>query len=123
VKTLNNATNNPLPFTPPMKNIVEIKLQKNLFWGLYNPYVSFSIKNVVEQKNVDPLETITGGYTLLNAGLGFDFVLSKTITSVDLSVNNIADTKYVDHLSRYKSYAMNPGRSVNLKLSVPFELK
>jgi iron complex outermembrane recepter protein len=35
-------------------------------------------------------------------------------------IDNIINTKYVDHLSRYKSYAMNPGRSINLQLSVPF---
>jgi iron complex outermembrane receptor protein len=123
VKTLNNAANNPLPFTPPMKNIVEIKLQKNLLWGLYNPYLSFKAKFESPQNNVDPLETATNGYTLFYTGLGFDMVLAKTIASVDFSVDNLLDTKYVDHLSRYKSYAMNPGRSVNLKISVPFELK
>ena len=123
MKTLNNAANNPLPFTPPMKNIVEIKLQKNLMWGLYNPYLSFKAKFESPQNNVDPLETTTNGYTLFYTGLGFDMVLAKTIASVDFSADNLLDTKYVDHLSRYKSYAMNPGRSINLKISVPFELK
>lgn len=123
VKTLNNVTNSPLPFTPPMKNIVEVKLQKNLLWGLYNPYFSFKTKFESPQNNVDPLETTTNGYTLFYMGLGFDLVLAKTIASLDFSVDNLFDTKYVDHLSRYKSYAMNPGRSVNLKLSVPFEFK
>jgi outer membrane receptor protein involved in Fe transport len=42
---------------------------------------------------------------------------------VDLSVDNIFDTKYVDHLSRLKSYALNPGRSFNLEFTVPFRLK
>lgn len=121
VNAKNNATGNYLPFIPPSKNILEVKLQqKQIGASVYNPYFSFSTKIVSAQNNVDPLETQTDGYVLLKTSLGFDFVLSKSIASVDFSVDNLADTKYVDHLSRYKSYAMNPGRSFNLKLSMPF---
>ncbi len=121
VTAKNDATGNYLPFIPAAKNIIEMKLQeKQIGKSIYNPYVSFSTKIVSAQNNVDPLETTTDGYVFLKAGLGFDFVLSKSIASVDFSVDNIADTKYVDHLSRFKSFAMNPGRSFNLKLSMPF---
>jgi len=117
----NDATGNYLPFVPPAKNIIEVKFQsRNLGEMIYNPYINFSAKIVSAQNNVDPLEVKTEGYTLLKAGAGFDFVLGKSIASLDLSLDNIADLKYVDHLSRFKSYALNPGRSFNLKLSVPF---
>jgi iron complex outermembrane receptor protein len=120
VKTKNVATGNALPFTPPMKNIIELKLQKTQIGKFSNPYVKAGVKIVSRQDDVDPLEVSTAGYTLLNAGIGFDFVLAKSIASVDVSIDNLLNTKYVDHLSRYKSYAMNPGRSFNLQLSVPF---
>lgn len=121
VTAKNDATGNFLPFIPAAKNIIEIKLQeKQLGNSIYNPYFSFSTKIVSAQNNVDPLETTTDGFVLMKAGFGFDFVLSKSIASVDFSVDNLADTKYVDHLSRFKSFAMNPGRSFNLKLSMPF---
>ena len=120
VNTKNEATGKPLPFTPPMKNIFEVKLQKTKIGRFYNPYIKFGTKVVSAQNDVDPLETSTAGYTLLNAGLGFDITLMKSIASMDFSVDNIADTKYVDHLSRYKSFALSPGRSFNLQLSVPF---
>jgi iron complex outermembrane receptor protein len=120
VKTENKATGNPLPFTPPMKNIFEMKLQKSDIGKFSNPYVKFGVKIVSGQNDVDPLETTTEGYTLINAGAGFDFVLAKSVASLDFSVDNLANTKYVDHLSRYRSYAMNPGRSLNVQLSVPF---
>jgi iron complex outermembrane receptor protein len=121
VTAKNDATGNYLPFIPPAKNIIEIKFQEKAIGKfIYNPYLSFSTKIVSAQNNVDPLETPTEGYVLLKAGLGFDFVLSKSIVSLDLSVDNLADTKYVDHLSRFKSFAMNPGRSFNIKLSMPF---
>jgi iron complex outermembrane recepter protein len=122
IKTENNATGTALPLTPPAKNIIELKLQKESIWKLYNPYFSFKTKIVSPQNDVDLLETKTDGYTLFYLGIGFDFIIAKTVTSLDFSIDNLFDTKYVDHLSRYKSYAMNPGRSINLKVSVPFEL-
>lgn len=121
VNTKNEVTDNPLPFTPPMKNIVEVKLQKNSMGSFSNPYVNFTSKFVSAQNDVDPLEAPSEAYTLLSAGVGFDYMLAKSVISVDLSVTNLADTKYADHLSRYRYYAMNPGRSFNLKVSVPFE--
>ncbi|MDQ3193655.1 MAG: TonB-dependent receptor, partial [Bacteroidota bacterium] len=42
VKTQNDATGNPLPFIPPAKNIIEIKLQRSEIKRLYNPYIKFS---------------------------------------------------------------------------------
>jgi iron complex outermembrane receptor protein len=121
VYTINNATGSALPFTPPMKNILELKLQKQQIGILYNPYFKISAKIVSAQVNVDPVETKTDGYTLFNLGLGMDILFTKTIVSVDLSVDNLGDTKYVDHLSRFKSFALNPGRSYNLRLTVPFQ--
>ena len=121
VFTQNTATDNSLPFTPPMKNIVEVKFQKRQLGILNNPYLKLSVKSVSGQDSVDPLETTTDGYTLINAGIGMDFVASKSVVSVDFSVDNLANIKYVDHLSRFKRFAMNPGRCFNLKVTVPFQ--
>ena len=123
VHSKNEATGNPLPFTPPMKNILTAKIQKNTLGRLYNSYISLAAKIVSPQNEVDPLEAKTAGYTLLSAGAGFQFEFAGSITSLDLSVENLLNTKYVDHLSRYKAYALNPGRSINIELSVPFKFK
>ncbi len=122
VHTVNNATDFPLPFTPSMKNIVEMKLQKQKLGKLMNPYIKLGAKIVSAQNNTDILESKTDGYTLLNAGIGFDIAFAKSVASLDISIDNLADTKYVAHLSRYKGYAMNPGRSFNVQLSLPFKL-
>ncbi|MBK8552362.1 MAG: TonB-dependent receptor [Ignavibacteria bacterium] len=121
VRTKNEETQNSLPFTPPAKNIITVKFQKNNFGSLYNPYINFSTKIVSAQNDVDPLEGSSEGYTLLGTGLGFDFVLSRAIASVDFSVSNLGNLKYTDHLSRYRYYAMAPGRSYNLKFTIPFQ--
>ncbi|MCX6157716.1 MAG: TonB-dependent receptor [Ignavibacteriae bacterium] len=121
VFTNNKANGSPLPFTPPMKNIIELRFQKQQIGDIYNPYFKLSAKIVSGQNNVDPFETTTDGYTIFNAGIGMDVIFAKTVASIDLSADNLADTKYVDHLSRFKSFAMNPGRSFNLKVTVPFQ--
>ena len=120
VKTENNATGTPIPFTPPVKNIFELKLQKQNFGKLLNAYFKIGAKVVSAQNDVDIMEAKTKGYTLLNVGIGFDLPIAGSIASLDISVDNLADIKYVDHLSRYKGYAMNPGRSINAQLSLPF---
>jgi iron complex outermembrane receptor protein len=122
VFTRNEATDNPLPFTPPMKNIIEVKFQKENLFSLQNPYISVSCRITSSQYNVDPLETVTDGYTLFNASAGFEIVFSKLIASIDITGSNLFNVKYVDHLSRYKAYALNPGRNISLKLTVPFQI-
>lgn len=121
VKTKNVATSEPLPYTPPAKNIISVKFQEGNFGSFYNPYINFSAKIVSAQNEVYPLEVPTEGYTLFGAGFGFDFALSKAITSLDFSVSNIGNHKYTDPLSRYRYYAMAPGRSFNLKITIPFQ--
>ena len=85
-----------------------------------NPYISFETKIVSAQTRVDPLEAVTDNYMFVSAGFGFDLMTYGTIASVDFSATNLFDKKYTDHHSRYKYYAMNPGRSFNLKLLMPF---
>ncbi|EMN30538.1 hypothetical protein LEP1GSC083_0469 [Leptospira interrogans serovar Pyrogenes str. L0374] len=37
-----------------------------------------------------------------------------------MSIQNVFNVSYVDHLSRYKDYALNPGLNAILKVSFPF---
>ncbi len=119
--TRNNSTGTAVPLTPPMKNYFEVKFQKHQIGFLFNPYIKAGLKIVNAQNEVYVKEAKTEGYMLADAGMGVDFILSKMTISVDLNVENLFDGKYVDHLSRYKMTAMNPGRSINLKITVPFQ--
>ena len=76
-------------------------------------------------------ETATPAYLLLNAGAGVDFTKAKrTLLSLHLALDNIADKAYQNHLSRLKYTAMNNltgrqgvfnmGRNFSVKLNVPF---
>ncbi len=69
-------------------------------------------------------ETPTAGYNLLNAGVVFEFGIKAQRIQLSLSVNNILNETYYDHLSRYKADEIyNIGRSFNVKIVVPLEFK
>ncbi|MCI0495489.1 TonB-dependent receptor, partial [candidate division KSB1 bacterium] len=62
----------------------------------------------------------TDSYTLLNLGVGFDLKLLRQPMNLDVEISNLLDENYRDFLDTYKGYALSPGRSVNVKLNVPF---
>jgi iron complex outermembrane receptor protein len=127
-----------LPFIPASKLVTEFKGSfKNLTNNIRNFYVKFEVDNTFEKRNVFTVyntETKTSGYTLLNAGLGADFVNNKnqTLFSLSLSAINMADVGYQNHLSRLKyseenvatgrNGVFNMGRNFSIKLNVPLSL-
>ena len=128
-----------LPFIPATKLVTEFKGSFNsLTKNINNFYVKFEVDNTFDKKNVFTVyntETRTAGYTILNVGLGADFVnkKSQTLFSLSFSALNIADVAYQNHLSRLK-YAeenlvtgrngvFNMGRNFSIKLNVPLSLK
>ena len=78
-------------------------------------------------------ETATPSYTLLNAAAGTDVLRhGKTLFTVCLTVNNLLNRAYQNHLSRLK-YAdvnnatgrrgvFNMGRNIGVKVIVPIVL-
>ena len=80
-------------------------------------------------------ETPTAGYTLLNAGFGFELMNKKgtTLLNLILSGRNLANTIYQSHLSRLKyapeNYAtgtsgiFNMGRNLSVKIIMPVHFR
>ncbi|MEL7585955.1 MAG: TonB-dependent receptor [Prolixibacteraceae bacterium] len=82
-----------------------------------NAYLKFGVDYNFEQDHFYAAygtETRTPAYTLLNVGAGTDFTSGgKTLFSLNISVNNLADVAYQNHLSRLKQAGINyrTGRS------------
>ncbi len=128
-----------LPFIPPARWLIELKAQKrSVAKWLKNGYAKLGLNVVFDQNNVYTAyktEAPTAGYTLLNAGLGFDLVNKgqKTWCSIAISAQNLTDIAYQDHLSRLK-YAdinnitgrqgiFNVGRNFSFMVTVPLDLR
>jgi len=127
-----------LPFIPASKLVTEFKGSfSKLTKNISNFYVKFEVDNTFSKQNVFTVyntETKTPGYTLLNAGFGFDIVNKnkKTFFSLGFSALNMGDIAYQNHLSRLK-YAdenmatgragvFNMGRNFSIKLNVPLSI-
>lgn len=141
-----------LPFTTPacLRSEVTFTLRK-LNKNFRNAYFRFGVAYTFEQPNVDPnAGTYAGatdlelaatkatfpGYTLLNTGIGSDIMVrGNKICSIYINVNNLANTPYVDYMSRFKynstNYSngvdrvgvYNMGRNVSFKVIVPLDFK
>ena len=107
-----------LPFIPQNRLNNTIKLDfksenKLSLNSLYAQYVHF-----FDQNSVAPYETTSSSYQLIN--LGFSGSVShKHQIDFSFGINNLLNIKYIDHLSRLKTYEIpNPGRNINIKLSL-----
>ena len=118
----NEETETWLPLTPPPRTSLGLRLTQPSWKFLLNPYLSFGARVVFDQNRVGEFETPTGGYTLFNIRIGGELSVMSNTVKVDCSVKNLLNRTYADHLSRYKAYALNPGRDITLKLSIPFDV-
>jgi len=125
-----------LPFIPATRLINEVKVELLKKGKTFqNVFIKAEADNTFAQN--DPFtgyntETATPGYTLFNAGIGGEIKnKTKTVCSIFIGVNNIADIAYQNHLSRLKYGpenlatgrvgVFNPGRNFSVKLNIPLE--
>ena len=125
-----------LPFIPAPVWVSDVKIEFDKVGRfLANAYFKIGIDKTWKQNRfyaAYDTETATPGYTLLNLGIGTDFVSGhKTLFSLYVSANNLTDVAYQSHLSRLKysgtNYATgrtgiyNMGRNVSFKLLIPID--
>ncbi len=126
-----------IPFMPAARLISELRCNfSKPLKAVANFYAKIELDNTFRQGNVFTAyntETITPGYSLLNAGAGADVVTVKghTIFSLHIAANNLGNTAYQNHLSRLKYAAenvatgrkgvFNMGRNFSIKLSIPLQ--
>lgn len=127
---------NKLPFVPAPKFESELRADfKKAGKGMRNLYFKFEMENVATQNRVFTAyntETPTDGYTVFNVGAGTEVLCKgKTLFGINLSLNNMFDAAYQNHLSRLKYTdinnltgrmgVFNMGRNFSVKVNVPFE--
>jgi iron complex outermembrane receptor protein len=124
-----------LPDIPSARWLVQLRAQKHsLKHWLKNGYVKLGADINFDQPYVFSAyqtETTSTAYTLFNAGLGADIVnhRQKTVCTISLSLENIFNTAYQNHLSRLRyapyNYAndkqgiWSTGRNFSILLSFP----
>lgn len=129
---------NRLPFIPSPRLESELRGDfKKAGKDLRNLYVKLEMDYTADQNRVFTAygtETPTPGYTLFTIGAGTEVMRrGRQLFSVHMSLNNIADIAYQNHLSRLKYMDVNAvtgrtgiynmGRNFSIKVNVPLAWK
>jgi iron complex outermembrane recepter protein len=123
----NTTTDMPLPTIPPFRATYTVRLEGDRAGWLESPYLSLGGESNARQTRLDPSEEEffaesgyqSRGYTLVNLGAGFNLPVGDGLR-VDLTLHNALDQKYANFLSRYKTYALDAGRNLTVRLSTGF---
>ncbi len=108
------ATGEPLPRIPPLRYGAGLRYSSATWNGVVE------VRRTDTQDQVAPLETVTPGYTMLNAAIGYRFFFGPVITDVLLRGTNLTDVEARNNVSFIKDFAPLPGRDVSLGLRVAF---
>jgi iron complex outermembrane recepter protein len=112
--------NSPLPLIPANRFFNELKFVKTDWKKLENTFISFRVNNVLQQNRIAADEQITSAYHLLHIATGTGIELGKYVLEVSLSVNNLLNTAYYDHLAITRPFEIhNMGR--NFRLTTRFK--
>jgi len=115
----------PIPFTPPASLILNVKYKlPYLTNNIENTYISLDNQVYASQNRVVPNEPATEGYTIFDLIIGADLKIKNQQCKISFQINNILNTKYLNHLSFYRMLEMpEPGRNFQFKLLMPFNKK
>jgi iron complex outermembrane receptor protein len=116
----NRTTGEPLPFVPPFRITYSVRLEGGDRGRLQHPYLSLGAESNARQTDLDPEDFAPAGYTLVNLGAGVAIPMGERTVAVDLQLRNALDESYASFLSRYKTYALDPGRNFVVRVTAAF---
>lgn len=112
------STGDYLPYMPANKLAPKIRYQTSS----NNKWVAFCFigSTIVMQQNLlNPQETYTPSYQLFTSGFGVTRKVKKVEYVLNVTGNNLFNSVYFDHLSRYKNFGLlNPGRNISIHLKI-----
>lgn len=113
----NQETDSPLPQIPPFRAAVESELHTSKLKWAEQARVGIEAEYVADQNRLGPFDDATGAYTLIHLDAGMAHAISGRPFRFELRVRNLTDHAYRDFMSRYKRFALDPGRNVVLQIS------
>lgn len=110
-----------IPFIPQNKWRLFLTAKKDHIGFLQNTYLRFSGLYALSQDNPANLETASDDYLVVDFSAGAEIAWGNRNPELGMSITNLFDEYYIDHLSTLKSLGVgNMGRSVNFWLRIPF---
>lgn len=117
VRGNNDATDTPLPLIPPPRGDLEAEVHTADESSDRRAYFNVGTQLVARQTRLGQFDTPTGGYVLLHLGGGIGREIGGRPFLLDARLRNLTNKKYNDFLSRYKTFAYEPGRNLVVRVS------
>ncbi|MYI06421.1 MAG: TonB-dependent receptor [Gemmatimonadetes bacterium] len=108
------GTDRPIPLIPPLKGRVGIEYERPTW------FVGWDTEMAAEQDRVGAFESATKGYTVFNASAGVRLTMGGRLSVITVSLDNVTNKEYRDHLSRVKEIMPEAGRGLSLGYRVVF---
>jgi outer membrane receptor protein involved in Fe transport len=108
VRGTNLSAHEPLPLVPPLRTGVALAWRDAL---------EVDVDRYARQTRPNPLDIQTAGYTLVHVSAGRAIALFGRPMRLDVAVRNLFNASYRSFLSRYKEFALDPGRNLIVRLS------
>lgn len=111
----NLETNIPLSFSPPAQLTTTLRWQNK--W--VEPYIQCHI--IADQNRIAQGEDPTEGAEIFNLGASVPLEFITSGATANLSVENLFNTKYYNHISYYRKVEIpEAGRNIQLSIKIPF---
>ena len=120
VEGTNQLTKEPLPLMPPPRGGLAVEYQTTELSWATRLYLSVEGEKFWTQTRLSSFDLATDGYQLLHLGAGIEKRVGSRPVRLDLRVRNAGNVSYKDFLSRYKQFALNPGRNVVVRVGADF---
>lgn len=109
------ATGRPLPLMPPPRALLRAELRPGEGASARGTHLWTQLRGVARQSRPAAGEYAPGGYALLDLGGGWEPRLVGRRVRLEAQLENALDTAYRSFLSRYKEFALDPGRSLTVR--------
>lgn len=120
VRGTNEDVDEPLPLMPAPRTTLETDFHGvGLGWA-ERAHAGVDVEISSKQTRLGQFDTATDGYTLLGLDAGLARHVGTHPIRLDFRVRNLANTRYTSFLSRYKSFALDPGRNILIRISADF---
>ncbi len=118
IHTRNRDERTSLSFSPPAS------VRNTLMWQSKHFNLYSELESIASQKNVAKNELTTPGANLFHLGGAANISIGGTLIEVNMSLRNLFDTKYFNHLSFYRKVEIpEPGRNFQILIKIPFKQK
>lgn len=130
VRGMNTDLQQNMPLIPADKILSSAQWNFSDWEFLSGTYFKFNYNYVFEQDRLSPRERMSYGnlatpaFNLFGASAGSKMQIGKQSFLVNLAVNNLFNTSYVDHLSFLRPFNINNiGRNFTLNLNIPIHIQ